>query len=262
MLPRLAVAVLAGAALAGGTPATRANPVEAEYRVTQSGLPVMDVQLAIHLTEASYQLVSVSRAIGLARLFLPGEQRAEVRGGLIGRQVQPLRYMAEGNWRSGTRRTIMDYFGGTPRLAVLEPPDGPDRIPVPPEQRQGTIDTLSALVRLSLDAAATRRCDMTGAVFDGRRRLEWTSRTLGTTALPLSQGQPATPALRCQLESRLVAGFRRDDDPAEVGRPREAEAWIALFGAGLPPLPVKVEFPSTFLGALRLDLVRVGRADP
>ncbi|MBW6396688.1 DUF3108 domain-containing protein [Roseomonas sp. HJA6] len=262
MLPRLAVVVLAGAALAGGVPGARANPIEAEYRVTQSGLPVMDVQLAIQLTEASYRLTSISRARGLARLFLPAEQRAEVQGGLVGRQVQPLRYVAEGNWRSGTRRTIMDYLGGTPRLAVLEPPEGPDRIPVPPEQREGTIDTLSALVRLSLDAAATRRCDLAGSVFDGRRRLEWTSRTLGTTALPLTQGQPATPALRCQLESRLVSGFRREDDPAQAGRPREAEAWVALFGAGLPPLPVKVEFPSTFLGAMRLDLVRVGRADP
>ncbi len=29
-------------------------------------------------------------------------------GGLRGREVQPLRYVAEGNWRSGTRRTVMD----------------------------------------------------------------------------------------------------------------------------------------------------------
>jgi hypothetical protein len=63
-------------------------------------------------------------------------------------------------------------------------------------------------------------------------------------------------ALRCGLESRLVAGFRRGDNPAEAGRPRPAEAWLAVLGAGQPPLPLRVEFPSTFLGALRLDLVR------
>ena len=260
MTPRLAAALLAGAALIGGATVARANPVEAEYTVTQSGLPVMDVTLAIHLSEASYRLASISRARGLARLFLPAEQRAEVQGGLAGREVQPFRYMAEGNWRSGTRRTVMEYLGGTPRLAVLEPPEGPDRIPVPPDQMRGTIDTLSALVRLSLDTAATGRCDLAGAVFDGRRRLEWSSRTLGTMAIPVAAGQPATPALRCRLESRLVAGFRRDDDLAQAGRPREAEAWVALFGAGLPPLPVKVEFPATFWGAMRLDLVRIGRA--
>lgn len=262
MLLRLAAATLLGATLASGLFGARAEPVEAEYRVSQSGLPVMDVQLAIHVTEASYRLVSVSRALGLARLFLPAEQRAEVHGGLAGREVQPFRYIAEGNWRGGPRRTVLDYFGGTPQLSVLEPPAGGDRIPVPPALRQGTVDTLSALMRLSLDAAATGRCDLAGAVFDGRRRLEWRSRTLGTIALPLTEGQPATPALRCQLESRLVAGFRRGEDQVEAARPREAEAWVALFGAGLPPMPVKVEFPSTILGSMRLDLVRVGRAGP
>lgn len=259
MLLRLAATVLAATALGGIGAGARATMIEAEYTVTQSGLPVMDVQLAIQISEASYRLASISRARGLARLFLPGEQRAEVSGGLQGREVQPLRYVAEGNWRSGTRRTVMDYIAGTPRLAVLEPPEGPDRIPVPPDQRHGTIDTLSALVRLSLDTAATGRCDMTGAVFDGRRRLEWRSRTVGAASVPVGVAQTPTPALRCALESRLVAGFRKEDDPAQAGRPREAEAWVALFGAGLPPLPVRVEFPSTILGSMRLELTRIGR---
>ncbi len=258
MTPRLAIALLAGAALAGGAPAARAMPIEANYTVSQSGLTVMDVQLGLQLTEASYRLESITRARGIARLFLPGEQRAEVQGGLVGREVRPLRYISEGNWRGGARRTVMDYLGGSPRLAVLEPPEGPDRIPVPPDQTVGTIDSLSALVRLSLASAATGRCDLTGAVFDGRRRLEWSSRTLGVGAAPVAglSGQ----ALRCRLESRLVAGFRRDDDPAQAGRPREADAWIATLGAGLPPMPVRVEFPSTILGAMRLDLVRIGRS--
>ncbi len=258
MTHRLAAALLACASLSGG--AARAMPVEATYTVSQSGLPVLDVHLALHLTEASYRLESVSRARGFARLFLPSEQRAEVRGSLAGGEVRPLRYVAEGNWRSGARRTVMDYLGGRPRLAVLEPPEGPDRIPVPPDQMAGTMDSLSALVRLSLDAAATGRCDTAGSVFDGRRRLEWSSRTLGVGTAPIAgvSGQ----ALRCRLESRLVAGFRRGDDPAEVGKPREAEAWIAVLGPGLPPMPVRVEFPSTFLGAMRLDLVRAGPRAP
>jgi hypothetical protein len=260
MMLHRAVAMLAGAALLGSGPAAHAGPFEASYTVSQSGLPVLDVDLALQLTDASYRLTSISRARGLARLFLPSEQRAEVQGGLAGREVRPFRYMAEGNWRSGQRRTVLDYIGGSPRLAVLEPPEGPDRIPVPPDQIEGTIDSLSALVRLSLATAATGRCDLTGSVFDGRRRLEWSSRTLGAGPAPMAG--VAGQALRCALESRLVAGFRRGDDPAEVGKPREAEAWIAVLGPGLPPMPVRVEFPSTFLGAMRLDLVRVGPSAP
>lgn len=255
---RVSFAVLAGLALAG--PAARAMPVEAVYAVSQTGVTVMEVELALEMTEARYRLSSISRARGVGHLFLPREQRAEAVGGIIGREVRPFRYVAEGEWRGTPRRTVLEFLGRSPRLAVLEPPEGPDRIPVPPDQLEGTIDTLSALVRLSRDAAATGRCDLAGAVFDGRRRLEWSSRTLGTGAPPVPG--VTGEALRCRLESRLVAGFRRGEDPARAGRPREAEAWIAVLRPGMPPMPVRVEIPSTFLGAFRLDLMRLGRSGP
>lgn len=258
-MPRRAAAIaLAFAAL--GASAPRAEPIEATYALSQTGITVMDVELSIDLSDDRYRVASLSRSRGIGRFFLPREQRAEAVGGFAGPDVQPFRYMSEGEWRGGPRRTVLEYLGGAPRLAVLEPTEDPDRIPVPPEQRDGTIDTLSALVRLARNASATGRCDMSGAVFDGRRRVEWNSRTIGTGAPPIPglTGE----ALRCRLESRLVAGFRRGDDPAQAGRPREADAWIAVLRAGAPPMPLRVEFPSTILGAVRLDLVRLGPSGP
>jgi hypothetical protein len=246
------------AALAAGH--AHANPVEADYAVSQMGVTVMDVRITIDQAGESYRLATVSRSRGLGRLFLPREQIAEAEGGLRGREVLPARYRTDGEWRGTPRRTLMEFVSGVPRLALLEPPEGPDRIPVPPEATAGTIDSLSALLRLSRDVAETGRCDLQGAIFDGRRRLEWTSRTIGVGPSPVRgiSGE----ALRCALESRLVAGFRRSDDPATAGRPRQAEAWLAVLGPGLPPLPLRVEFPSTFLGAFRLDLVRAGAVVP
>jgi hypothetical protein len=253
------LAALISLAVVAAAPA-RANPVEADYAVSQAGIPVMDIRIRFDVAEERYRLTSLARARGLGRLFLPREQIAEAEGGLAGREVRPLRYRTEGEWRGAPRRTLLEYVGRTPRLAVLEPPEGPDRVPVTPEQREGTIDALSALVLLARDASATGRCDLSGAVFDGRRRLEWQSRTIGTARPPVPgfRGE----ALRCALESRLVAGFRVGDDPARVGQPRRAEAWLAVLGAGQPPLPLRVEFPSTFLGAFRMDLVRLGPSAP
>lgn len=254
------VLLAAAAALAGAAAPARADPIEAHYAVIQSGFAVMDVRITAELSGDRYRIATLSRSRGIGRLFLPREQVAEARGGLAGREVLPALYRTEGEWRGAPRRTLMEYVGRTPRLAVLEPPEGPDRIPVRPEEMDGTIDALSALVRLARDAAATGRCDLTGAVFDGRRRLEWSSRTLGTARPPVPgfQGE----ALRCALESRLVAGFRRGDDPAQAGRPRQAEAWLATLGPHRLPLPLRVEFPATFLGAFRLDLVRMGPSAP
>lgn len=238
----------------------RANPVEADYAVSQTGIRVMDIRIVMDVAHDRYRLASVARSRGLGRLFLPREQIIESEGGLAGREVLPARYRTAGEWRGAPRRTVLEYLDRTPRLAVLEPPEGPDRIPVPPEETQGTIDGLSALLRLSRDAAATGRCDMRGAIFDGRRRLEWSSRTLGTAPPPVPgfSGQ----ALRCALESRLVAGFRRGDDPERAGRPREAEAWLAVLEPGRLPMPLRVEFPSTIFGSFRMDLVRTGPSAP
>ena len=157
-------------------------------------------------------------------------------------------------------RTSGASFNGTSQLSVREYLENSNALSGNTYQIEGTIDSLSALVRLSLAAAATGRCDLAGSVFDGRRRLEWSSRTLGVGPAPMAG--VSGEALRCALRSRLVAGFRRGDDPAEVGQPRDAEAWIAVLGPGVPPMPVRVEFPSTFLGAMRLDLVRFGPTAP
>ncbi len=255
---RSAVAAAILAALLGGT--ARAQTLEADYALSQTGITVMDVRLNIDLSAERYRIASLSRARGLGHLFLPREQRAEAEGRFAGAEVRPYRYLSEGEWRGRPRRTVLEYLGGSPRLAVLEPHDDGDRLPVPPEQRDGTLDTLSALLRLARDSAATGRCDLAGAVFDGRRRLEWSSRTLGVGRPPVAglTGQ----ALRCRLESRLVAGYRRGDDPARVGRPREADAWIAVLRPDAPPMPLRVEFPSTMLGPLRLDLVRFAPSGP
>lgn len=257
MIRRIALAVLA--CLAAAAPA-RAQPLEADYAVIQSGFTVMDIRITLDVAEERYRISTLSRSRGVGRLFLPREQLALAEGGLMGREVLPALYRTEGEWRGTPRRTLLEYAGRMPRLALLEPPEGPDRIPVREEEMAGAIDGLSALVRLSRDAAATGRCDLAGAVFDGRRRLEWSSRTIGTTRPPVAgfTGE----ALRCRLESRLVAGFRRGDDPARAGQPRQAEAWLAVMGPGQPPMPLRVEFPSTFLGAFRLDLVRIGASAP
>lgn len=254
-----AMSLAALASLAAAAP-LRANPMEADYAVIQSGFTVMDIRITLDLADERYRVSTLSRSRGIGRLFLPREQVALAEGGLAGREVLPALYRTEGEWRGTPRRTLLEYVGRTPRLALLEPPEGPDRIPVRPDEMAGAIDGLSALVRLSRDAAATGRCDLTGAVFDGRRRLEWSSRTVGTGRPPVAGF--TGDALRCRLESRLVAGFRRGDDPARVGQPRQAEAWLAVMGPGQPPMPLRVEFPSTFLGAFRLDLVRIGPSAP
>jgi hypothetical protein len=40
-------------------------------------------------------------------------------------------------------------------------------------------------------------------------------------------------------------------------QPRPATAWLAKVDQSLPPIPIRVEFPSTIFGTMRLELLRL-----
>ena len=101
----------------------------------------------------------------------------------------------------------------------------------------------------------TGGCDLAGPIFDGRRRLDWSSRTIGTARV--THAGQEVESLQCGLESRLVAGLRHGDDPVRAMQPRSATAWLAKVDARLPLIPIRVEFPSTIFGTMRLELQRL-----
>jgi hypothetical protein len=108
---------------------------------------------------------------------------------------------------------------------------------------------------MSRTVAQTGRCDVAGPIFDGRRRLDWSSRTIGSTRI--THAGREIESLQCGLESRLVAGVRIGDDPARAKQPRPAMAWLAKVDPRLPPIPIRVEFASTIFGTMRMELQKL-----
>ena len=234
-----------------------ARALEAIYGVTQAGIPVVEITAEFDLNEQGYRMRSRSRAVGIGRIFAAHDIRSEVEGVWLGSGVDPKRFQAEGNWRGDQRRTVLLYRDGMPEALELERPEGAINQPVPITARRGTVDTLSAFAWLSRIVMRTGGCDLSGPVFDGRRRLEWSSKSLGQARI--RHGGEEVDALHCRLESRLVAGFRVGDDPARAAEPRPATAWLARIDARLPPIPIRVEFPSTIFGTMRMELRHLAR---
>jgi hypothetical protein len=232
-----------------------ARAVEAVYQVTQTGIAVVEITAQFEARPDGYWMRSVSRAIGIGRLFAPHEIRSEVEGAWRAEGVAPQRFQAEGNWRGDARRTVMLYREGMPQALELQPPEGATNEPVPLPARRGAIDGLSAFALMSRTVAQTGRCDLTGPIFDGRRRLDWSSRTIGSARV--THAGKEIESLQCGLESRLVAGVRHGDDPARATQPRPATAWLATVDHRLPPIPIRVEFPSTIFGTMRMELQRI-----
>ena len=156
-----------------------AQPVRAVYEVYAAGLTVLQLEAVFDIGAAGYRVETTLRTRGLAAAFVPGEQVARVQGGWSGATPQPLIYRSEGVWRGTARRIALDWQGGEPTLVDVSPPEAEEREPVSAEQRRGTMDALSAIALVSRAVQATGSCEGQAAVFDGRRRSEYTARSMG-----------------------------------------------------------------------------------
>jgi hypothetical protein len=253
--PVLGLALLA-------TPAA-AEPVLARYEVRAAGLSVMQIEALLDLDGPRYLMRLRLRSSGVMGLFSGGDQVTLAEGAWHGTEPVPARYRLDGQWQGMPRQVALDYAapGQPPLLRAIEPPIESWREPVPDPLRRGTMDSLSAIAKLSRVVAGTGRCDTAAPVFDGRRRVDYAVRTAGVEHLP-PEGAFAGPALRCAFEGRVIAGVRSDQDPDEARRPQPATAWLAEVLPGRPPLPVRIELPSRWWGRIRVVLTAIEPAPP
>ena len=195
-------------------------------------------------SEGGHNLVEAAKAAGVSRFIT---------------QSLSFMYRQEGTWRGKRRVVAIDYTpAGMPQLRAIEPPNDGEREAVPAALQQATMDGLSALAKLVRSVARTGRCDTAAAVFDGRRRSNYSVRTVSQDILPASGGY-AGPALRCAFESRILAGFLLSQDrEAEAKIPHPATAWLGEPWPGAGPVPVLIELPTRWFGAVRAVLVSVG----
>ena len=243
-------------------PAGAREAVLARYDVLAGGMRVLAVEARFEFSPQGYRLRLASETTGVVTIFGRSRQVTLSEGRWRGTEAVPVRYRVEGEWRGVPRQVALDYAApGQPVVLALHPPLEPDREPVPEGLRRGTMDGLSALATLSRTIAGTGRCDAVAAVYDGRRRVDYTARTLSQDQLPPGAGWSGE-ALRCGVESRVQAGFHGDEPRGAAARPQTGMAWIAPLAPGGMPLPVRVELPSRWFGTLRVQLVEARPVAP
>ena len=137
----------------------------------------------------------------------------------------------------------------------LQPPQEPEREPVPRALRLHTMDTLSALAQLMRKVELHHSCETTVRTYDGRRLVEVVARTVGIEQLAAdSRSIYSGPALRCDFEGTRLAGFLLGEDNAAHRKPLHGSAWLAPTLPGAPPLPVRIGFQTNWFGWATMDL--------
>lgn len=240
-------ASLAALALFATQPARASLPppatghVSAVYAGLRAGLKVLDVTVDFTIRPEGYHANVAFRTAGMFRMFVRADSDTVVDGRYTDTGVQPLRLESHGILRSEKRDALIVYNGTTPQLQVMSPDPALERGPVPPDQRVGTIDNISAMA-LAMRLAAGGQCAGEARVFDGRR-LALVSATMGgNVTMDERRSIYQGPALRCDFTSRQLAGFVKSQDEAKLRQPKPGAIWFARVLPNAPPLPVRFDF--------------------
>lgn len=230
--------------LPGGTQAAAQTLHLVAY---STGLRVLEIHATLALGADRYRADLAVRTVGVLSLFLGGRTEAVAYGTWHGDAAAPAAYDVDGRWEGETLLTRIDYIDGRPDVRALLPEVSREREAVPQPLQANTIDSLSAMAALVHRVNTTGRCDGAARVFDGRRLSQITVETVGTQVLPpTDRSSFSGPALRCDFDGRLLAGFKYDDNRARAARPRHGVAWLARLSPDGPMVPVRLQFDTPF----------------
>lgn len=163
-LPALA---LLGLATALPGPASRAAVDRSSFSFSIAGIPVGAASFAFEQAGGSYSASTRIDTAGLVGVFTDFFYDGQAKGQLAaGGKVVPQLFTATSKSPRALRKSRIEWKNGTPVAVSVEPPR--DSAPDPAEQA-GTLDPVSASLRLLRDAPADEICDTTVMVFDGSR---------------------------------------------------------------------------------------------
>ncbi|QJE72120.1 DUF3108 domain-containing protein [Aerophototrophica crusticola] len=242
------------------------------YDVYVGGLKLGRMTLQTQVQGDAYTLAVGARPGDLLARLINWSYVAEAGGRFGGPAgVQPQRFHSERTLRGKSHTQDMAYApDGTVTTSHVPAQSAEDEAAVPPDQRAGTVDLLSAAAAISRAVEAKDgRCEVRVPVYDGRRRYDVEARPLKPRSIEKSdytayEGQ----AIGCRVLVHPVAGFRqakRNEQNfwtiAPDGKPRGFDLWLGRPAPGDPLVPVRLEAKELFYADVIGHLAAVDRPE-
>lgn len=207
------------------------------------GIHVLTLRTTLEQTEERYRADVDFATIGLAGILFEQKTRA-VATGRLGRATAYPDTFSNDTVRNGiNRRSRVNYLADGTVNSSSSPPT---RTAVPPEMTRGTVDNLTAYLRLERQLAETGRCALTVAVFDGRHRYDLVFADAGKRELSPEGGQRFSgSAIACRMtrHNRFVDASEQEEGAGQ------GMFWYASLIPGEVPVPVRMRL-ETQLGTV------------
>ncbi len=229
--------------------------VELRYDVYTAGVATLALKLDLSFADGRYRIVSNMETQGVVGFLFPWRHRGEVDGAVAGDDLRPGLYRTTSAVAGKVRHARLVYRGdGTVAATAEPPPQADDREPVSPEMTHGSVDVLTAVLRVTRRMEATGSCSGEVPVFDGLRRYDLVFADAG---IDRANAMTVSVVHRCSASMRRLAGFLKTLSPWDDGDDaRAASIAVASLGGDLPLVPVRLDL-ATPVGMARAELVAV-----
>ena len=209
-----------------------------------AGAHVLSLHSSTDASPDHYGITVDFQTMGMAAVFVDMKSHAKVNGHIVGGQPQPVEFDDDSRRNGAERRARIDYRPGGDVAPTISPPL-PN--PVPTAELRGTVDNLSAYLRLQRQLALTGRCALTVRVFDGRHAYDLAFSDLGQQDLTPTGGQNYSgKAIACRMVRRNWPNF---PDPEKDEGARQGTIWYARLVPGELLVPVRMRM-DTQLGVI------------
>ncbi len=234
--------------------------VALDYKAFKGGFRVMDIGIALDLSEAGRYLIGLEgELVGAPALLFTYEIALSAEGKMSETGPIPERYRNDsinGSKRKADWLELNFDTRGVPQVTGDPLPADEARPPVTDGRRKGALDLLSGLLQVVQQTLTTQGCDVKVGMFDGRRRFDAVSKDAGIRELQKSSiNIYSGPARLCEIRVKPLAGYRFDGRDTR-NLPRVIEAYLAPPEPDLPELPVRMII-RTGWGAVLVHLVGV-----
>lgn len=257
--------------LAGFTPLSGAYAASDKtqnmvYDVYAGGFHVVQADVTIdEAKKDAYSLFMGARTYGFLGRVAPWHGTFETAGWSKGAERQPEIHESVTTWRDEEEINTYNYNrdGSFKSYVIKEHGKEAEKKDVEDELTQGTIDALTAALKVFDQVGNGGTCDGSSEVFDGKRRFEQIFKQAKEVNLsPSKYNIYGGPAVECTVEIKPVAGKWHDKPRGwmsiqEQGRERGMmpTIWLARLSENGPAVPVKIQVKTAY-GALLMHLAQ------